>query len=244
VRLPDGSAGYVKHGDTAAEVAGLRWLAVPGGPPLPEVLGEDPLVTRLVPAGRPTRAAAEEFGRRLAVLHAAGADAFGSPPPGGPADALIGRAPMRNAPAPSWPEWYARDRVLPYVRAARDAGTLDAAEVAVLERAAARVAAPAEPPARLHGDLWSGNVLWDTGGRPWLIDPAAYGGHREVDLTMLRLFRAPSPVFLAAYEEVSPLAAGHEERVELWQLLPLLVHAVLFGGSYGAAAERAARRYA
>ena len=121
MRLPDGSEGFVKHGDTAAEVAGLRWLAVPGGPPPPEVLGEDPLVTRMVPAGRPTRAAAEEFGRRLAVLHAAGADAFGSPPPGGPADALIGRAPMRNDPAPSWPQWYARDRVLPYVRAARDA---------------------------------------------------------------------------------------------------------------------------
>ena len=115
----------VKPGDTAAEAAGLRWLAVAGGPPVPEVLGEDPLVTRLVPDGRPTRAAAEEFGRRLAVLHAAGADAFGSPPPGGPADALIGRAPMRNVPAPSWPEWYARDRVLPYVRTARDAGTLD-----------------------------------------------------------------------------------------------------------------------
>ena len=150
--------GFVKEGDTAAEVAGLRWLAVPGGPPLPEVLGEDPLVTRLVPAGRPTRAAAEEFGRRLTVMHAAGADAFGSPPPGGPADALIGRAPMRNSTAPSWPEWYARDRVLPYVRAARDAGDLDAAEVAVIEAAATRVAAPTEPPARLHGDLWSGNV--------------------------------------------------------------------------------------
>jgi fructosamine-3-kinase len=86
-------------------------------------------------------------------------------------------------------------------------------------------------------------VLWDASGAPWLIDPAAYGGHREVDLAMLRLFGDPGPAFLAAYEEVTPLAAGHEERVELWQLLPLLVHAVLFGGGYGAAAERAARRY-
>ena len=107
IRLADGGEGVVKYGDTAAEAAGLRWLAVPGGPPLPDVLGEDPLVTRLVPSGRPTRGAAEEFGRRLAVLHAAGADAFGAPPPGGPADALIGRAPMRNDPAPSWsgPGW-------------------------------------------------------------------------------------------------------------------------------------------
>ena len=165
----------------------------------------------MIPAGRPTRAAAEEFGRRLAVLHAAGADAFGSPPPGGPADALIGRAPMRNVPAPSWPAWYARDRVLPYVRAARDAGTLDAAEVAVLERAAARVAAPAEPPARLHGDLWSGNVLWAPDGA-WLIDPAAHGGHRETDLAMLALFGCPHlDRVLAAYDEAAPLADGWQD---------------------------------
>jgi len=233
--------GFVKEGDTAAEVAGLRWLAVPGGPPLPDVLGEDPLVTRLIPAGRPTRAAAEEFGRRLTVMHAAGADAFGAPPPGGPADALIGRAPMRNDPAPSWPQWYARDRVLPYVRAARDAGTLDAAEVAVLERAAARVAAPTEPPARLHGDLWSGNVLWAPDGA-WLIDPAAHGGHRETDLAMLALFGCPHlDRVLAAYDEAAPLAEGWQARVPTHQLFPLLVHVVLFGRSYTAQAVAAAR---
>ena len=195
----------------------------------------------MVPAGRPTRAAAEEFGRRLAVMHAAGADAFGSPPPGGPADALIGRAPMRNVPAPSWPAWYARDRVLPYVRAARDAGTLDAAEVAVLERAAARVAAPAEPPARLHGDLWSGNVLWAPDGA-WLIDPAAHGGHRETDLAMLALFGCPHlDRVLAAYDEAAPLAEGWRTRVPTHQLFPLLVHVVLFGRSYTAQTVAAAR---
>jgi fructosamine-3-kinase len=80
-------------------------------------------------------------------------------------------------------------------------------------------------------------------GRPWVIDPAAYGGHREVDLAMLKLFGAPSPRTLAAYEEVAPLAPGHDERVALYQLFPLLVHAVLFGGSYAASVERAARRY-
>jgi fructosamine-3-kinase len=233
--------GFVKEGDTAAEVAGLRWLAVPGGPPLPDVLGEDPLVTRMIPAGRPTRTAAEEFGRRLTVMHAAGADAFGSPPPGGPADALIGRAPMRNSTAPSWPEWYARDRVLPYVRAARDAGDLDAAEVAVIEAAATRVAAPTEPPARLHGDLWSGNVLWAPDGA-WLIDPAAHGGHRETDLAMLALFGCPHlDRVLAAYDEAAPLGDGWPSRVPTHQLFPLLVHVVLFGRSYAGQALAAAR---
>jgi fructosamine-3-kinase len=244
MRLADGSEGFVKQGDTAAEAAGLRWIAVPGGPPVPEVLGEDPLVTRRVRLGRPTRAAAEEFGTRLAVLHAAGADAFGSPPPGGPADALIGRAPMRNVPGPSWPEWYARDRVLPYVRTARDAGTLDAPEVAVLERAAARVAAPVEPPARLHGDLWSGNVLWAPDG-VWLIDPAAHGGHRETDLAMLALFGCPYlEAVLAAYDEAVPLADGWRARVPMHQLFPLMVHVVLFGGSYVGQAVAAARAVA
>ena len=101
----------------------------------------------------------------------------------------------------------------------------------------AELCGPAEPPARLHGDLWSGNVLADARGRPWLIDPTAYGGHREVDLAMLRLFGAPSPRIFDAYEEVSPLADGWRARVPLYQLLPLLVHAALFGGSYGAAAR-------
>jgi fructosamine-3-kinase len=87
-------------------------------------------------------------------------------------------------------------------------------------------------------------VLADSAGRPWLIDPAAYGGHREIDLAMLRLFGAPSPRTLAAYEEIRPLAAGHERRLPLWQLFPLLVHAVLFGGGYGASALQAARRAA
>jgi fructosamine-3-kinase len=106
------------------------------------------------------------------------------------------------------------------------------------------LAGPPEPPSRLHGDLWSGNVMADAGGRPWLIDPSAYGGHREVDLAMLRLFGAPRGDVFAAYEEVAPLAGGCEERVELYQLLPLLVHALLFGGSYRGAAERVAMGYA
>ncbi len=229
---------FTKRGDTAAEAAGLRWIAVPGGPPVPAVLGEDPLVTAFVVQTGPTRAAAEDLGRRLAVLHAAGAPAFGAPPPGGPAAAWIGRAPMRNDPAPEWADWYRADRVLPYVRLARDAGTLTAGEADRIERA--RIAAPDEPPARLHGDLWSGNVLWAADGA-WLIDPAAHGGHRETDLAMLALFGLPHlDVVLRAYDEAAPLADGWRERVPTHQLFPLLVHVVLFGRGYVAAALAAA----
>jgi len=118
---------------------------------------------------------------------------------------------------------------------------------AAVQRVCERIddlAGPAEPPARLHGDLWGGNVLADRNGEGWLIDPVAYGGHREVDLAMLQLFGAPSPRTIDAYREATPLADGHEDRVGLWQLFPLLVHAALFGGHYRASAEHMARRYA
>jgi len=160
------------------------------------------------------------------------------------------RAPLRlaslilpNDPAPDWPTFYAERRLLPLLGHAGLTRSGNRAVERVCERIHDR-AGPPEPPARLHGDLWSGNVLPGADGRPWLVDPAAYGGHREVDLAMLRLFGAPSARTLAAYDEAFPLADGHEERVRLWQLFPLLVHTVLFGGSYGRSAEDAARRYA
>jgi fructosamine-3-kinase len=250
VTLADGRAVVVKDGapaSVAAEAAGLRWLRDAGGPPVPAVLDADGgrLVTELVPAGSPDRRAAEELGRGLASMHAAGAPAFGAAPPGGPAGARVGAAPMRNAPASSWPEWYAADRLLPYLRTARDAGTLSADDARVIEAVADRLpalAGPAEPPARLHGDLWSGNVLWSPTGAV-LIDPAAHGGHRETDLAMLALFGCPHlDTVLAAYDEAAPLADGWRDRVPLHQLFPLRVHVVLFGGGYGAQAVSAARR--
>jgi fructosamine-3-kinase len=150
---------------------------------------------------------------------------------------------LPNDPAPDWAAFYAERRLRPVLQRAH----LSPEGTRAVERVCERIgelAGPEEPPARLHGDLWSGNVLWDRRGEPWLVDPGAYGGHREVDLAMLNLFGAPGPVFLAAYEERHPLAAGHEERVALWQLFPLLVHAALFGGGYRQAAANAAAHYA
>ncbi|MER6764968.1 MULTISPECIES: fructosamine kinase family protein [Amycolatopsis] len=226
-------------GATRAEAAGLRWLAAADAVRIPHVHGADDtwLVLDRVTETSPSHA--EDFGRNLARLHSAGAPAFGAPPPTGPADAWIGTAPMRNSPRESWPEWYAEHRILPYVRMASE--ILD---TTVFERACARipsVAGPAEPPARLHGDLWSGNVLWDAGGAI-LIDPAAHGGHRETDLAMLHLFGCPHlERIVAAYDEVAPLADGYRERIALHQLFPLLVHTVLFGRSYARQATDAAR---
>ena len=103
------------------------------------------------------------------------------------------------------------------------------------------LAGPAEPPSRIHGDLWAGNVLW-SGEAGWLIDPAAHGGHRETDLAMLALFGAPHlDRILAGYNDATPLAAGWRARVPLHQLHPLLVHACLFGASYAEEVRSAAR---
>ena len=247
--LDGGGRAFVKTragapaGEYPAEAAALRWLAEPGGLGVPEVLGVSDEEPRLLALEWLDEGGARDeaaLGRGLAIVHGAGADAFGAAAP-----ARIGRLVLPNDHAPDWPTFYAERRLRPLLGPARDRGSLSEAGVRAVEGVCDRIddlAGPPEPPARLHGDLWSGNVLW-SGGRPFLIDPIAYGGHREVDLAMLRLFGAPGPRLLDAYEDVAPLAAGHQDRVALYQLFPLLVHAVLFGGGYGASAERAAREY-
>lgn len=243
VELDGGQVVVAKRGHApgavAAEAAGLAWLADAGAVRVPGVLARDEtwLVVDRVAQGRATPAAAERFGRALAALHAAGAAAFGAAPPGGPREACIGTAPMANEPGADWPRWYAERRVLPYLRAAVDAGGMSVAGAAVVERVCERLpelAGPAEPPARLHGDLWNGNVVWTAAGAV-LIDPAAHGGHRETDLAMLALFGLPLlDDVLAGYDEAAPLRDGWRERVPLHQLHPLAVHAASHGASYAA----------
>jgi fructosamine-3-kinase len=227
-----------------AEGRGLRWLAAAGGAPVPDVLGWDEraLVLAWVPPGRPGPDAARRFGQDLARTHGAGAGSFGAPWPG-----FIGSLPLDNRPWPAsrgWPEWYAERRILPYLRRAADAGTLGPGDVRIVEAVAARIgelAGPAEPPARIHGDCWSGNLIW-SGGRGWLVDPAAHGGHRETDLAMLALFGAPQlERIIDGYTAAAPLADGWRSRVPLHQLHPLLVHVCLFGAGYRDAAVQAAR---
>ena len=244
--LADGRAVFAKiaggGGDPGfrAEARGLRWLGEAEAAPVPDVIGwdEGALVISWLATQAPERQAAERFGRDLARLHAVGAQDFGAPWPG-----VIAGLPLGNEAGDSWPEWFAAQRLLPFARRARDAGSLTSANVRVIESVADRIgelAGPAEPPSRIHGDCWSGNVLW-SGGRGWLIDPAAHGGHRETDLAMLALFGAPFlNRIIACYQEVTPLAGGWQERVPLHQLHPLLVHVCLFGAGYRAAVLDAA----
>jgi fructosamine-3-kinase len=250
VELASGERLFVKTraevapGEYAAEADGLRWLAEPGAVRVPGVraVRADMLALEWIDEGGGLDDdGAAAFGRGLAELHAAGAREFGRREP-----IRFGPLVISNDPLPDWPSFYAERRLRPLARMARDRGSLSSGGAAAVERVCERIgdlAGPPEPPARLHGDLWGGNVLTGAEGRAVLIDPAAHGGHREVDLAMLRLFGSPGQRVFAAYEEARPLAAGHEDRLALWQLFPLLVHAVLFGGGYGASAERAARSY-
>ncbi|PWN00830.1 fructosamine kinase [Nocardioides silvaticus] len=250
LRLSSGRTAFLKTLTQAPpsfferEAAGLRWLAeVEDGVATPEVLAVDSdcLILGWVETTRPGQDAAAAFGRALARTHLAGADVWGADH-----DGYIGRLPLGNQPLPTWAEFYLERRITPYLRVAVDKNLVAADDAGVIERAAARVAeiVPDEPAARLHGDLWNGNVLWGQEDRVVVIDPAAYGGHREVDLAMLTLFGLPQlPHVMAAYEEVAPLADDWQERLGIHQLFPLVVHACLFGGGYGARAAKIAQRF-
>lgn len=247
--LDDGSSVFCKFNEHApstlfaAEAHGLELLRSAGALRIPKVLGfsaanEQPpfLLLELIRSARRQGGFDDALGRGLAALHRAGAPSFGLEQPN-----FIGRLPQSNREHASWAEFYRVERLEPQLRRASDAGRASAAMRHGFERLFAKLpelVGPSEPPARLHGDLWGGNLHVDEHGAPCLIDPAVYGGHREIDLAMMRLFGGFGERVFAAYAEAYPLAAGHRERVALYQLYPLLVHVNLFGGSYVSSVER------
>jgi fructosamine-3-kinase len=250
VELRGGDVLFVKsssgapHGMFTEEARGLEWLRAADALRIPAVLAvaddvEGPrfLALEYLEPGPPESTFDEKLGRGLAALHRSSATAYGFEH-----DNYIGSLPQSNRTHPSWAAFYREERLLPLVRRAIERRNLAAGAMAKFDRLFARLESlvgPAEPPARLHGDLWGGNLHADDRGQPCLIDPAVYGGHREIDLAMMRLFGGFGPRVFAAYREAWPLADGHEQRVALYQLYPLLVHTNLFGGSYADSALRA-----
>jgi len=247
---------FVKHragapaGFFAWEAAGLQWLsAAEGGVPCAQVVSVDDasLTLRRLESVSPTAEAARTFGGRLAVTHDAGAPAFGAGPDGWDGPGFFGPLsqplPMSLRRHQSWGEFYAEERLGPMAELAAprlDAGTRDAVD-SVAARCRAGDFDDDDRPARLHGDLWSGNVMWTPAGVV-LIDPAAHAGHGETDLAMLALFGCPHyDAVIEAYQRVRPLRAGWRERTGLHQLFPLLAHVVLFGGGYARQTHACAR---
>ena len=248
VLFGDGMSLFVKTNSNApermfeAEARGLRWLEAAGAIRVPKVIALSDskpayLALELLTPGKRSPRFDETLGRGLAALHSFGAPSFGLDH-----DNYIGRLHQSNRAAEDWASFYWTSRLEPQLRLASDRGLIDGgarASCLALEAVLAeRVGAP-EPPSRLHGDLWGGNLHADEAGEPVLIDPAVYGGHREIDLAMMRLFGGFGERVFAAYEEARPLASGARQRVSLYQLYPLLVHVNLFGGSYVGSVLRA-----
>jgi fructosamine-3-kinase len=247
--LDDGGSVFAKsladppEGFFATEAAGLRWLREAGAVPVPDIIAElpDMLALEWIDHGEATPEGAEVLGRRLAGLHRTGASSFGAPWPG-----FIGTAPMPNTPSDGpWGPWFAAHRLLPFLRTSAGNGALGPDDVASVGRVAARIEEYGgdEPPSRIHGDLWPGNVLWSRSGEAWLVDPAAHGGHRETDLALLGLWGG-APHYdrlLAAYQESWPLSEGWRDRIALHRLYLLLVHTALFGASYRESVRSALR---
>ena len=252
ISLGDGTVVFAKTKRDAVpeffvtEAVGLNWLREAGSVAVPEVLAvhDDPayLVLEWIEPGFTEAETERDLGVALAYLHRMGAPFFGRED-----RRSTGSRGLPNERCETWAEFYATQRLLPLAKLARDANALPHDAITQLEDVAGRLegmVGAAEPPARLHGDLWGGNRVVGTGGVSWLIDPAAHGGHREFDLAMMRLFGGFGEACYRAYDEVAPLSDGWEERVTLHQLAPLVVHSIKFGGPYVPATVQAIARYA
>ncbi|HET6568988.1 MAG TPA: fructosamine kinase family protein [Rhodothermales bacterium] len=251
-----GSRYFLKWGDSPvgdtfqAEAFGLGLLRDSGSPlVVPQALAvEAPGVERpgfllleWVDAGSPPVSFWEDFGRGLAVLHRNASGRYGADQ-----DNFIGRLPQANRRMESWPAFFRECRLEPQLSMARERGVWRSGWDPLLERLYNRLddLLPARPEASvLHGDLWSGNYMVTTSGRAALIDPAAYHGHREVDLAMTELFGGFRAGFYDAYREAWPLAPGYSERKEIYNLYHLINHLNHFGQSYAGSVSAILGRY-
>jgi fructosamine-3-kinase len=257
IELSDGRRAFVKSNLTApkgmfpAEAKGLAWLREPNVIRVPEVYAvcrDDAtgqaafLVLEWIEAAAKGARFDECLGQSLAALHQSGAPGFGFV-----SNNFIGSLPQENQTLGDWCDFFWKRRLEPQVKRALAARKLDASierSFDKLRQKLPELFPTPEPPARLHGDLWGGNLHVDDRGMPCLIDPAVYGGHREMDLGMMRLFGGFSSRVFEAYAEAFPLAENYEERIPLTQLYPLLVHVNLFGGGYAESVKKTLNRYA
>lgn len=182
----------------------------------------------------------EKFGESLAALHRKTWAQFGLDH-----DNFIGSLPQSNKRHDTWSEFYVAERLQPQLDLAAQSNRLESNDLRQLERLFKKLPelCPAEPPALVHGDLWSGNFLVAANGQPVLIDPAVSFSHREMDLAMSRLFGGFDRPFYRSYEETFPLEPGFEGRLPVYQLYYLMVHVNLFGGGYVGSVRSVLRQF-
>lgn len=230
----------------AKEAAGLTALQMHSAAVVPRVIKQGVagsrqyLLLEWIDSGKPGDNFWKDFGHLLADLHRQEQPYFGWTE-----DNYIGSLPQVNKPHINWYSFYSERRILPLVAALSSSGMFTQQEAQAAESFCKKLPSlfPEEPPALLHGDLWSGNYMVSAGGKVALYDPAVYFGHREMDIGMTKLFGGFQPAFYEAYEEAYPLEKGWQQRLPLTQLYPLLVYAVLFGGYYVQEAKEIIRCY-
>lgn len=218
-----------------AEAKGLDLLRKHSSFQIPEVLARGEvndtayLVMAFISSGKRDPSFWGDFARNLATMHQHSADQFGLEH-----NNYIGSLEQPNDWRKTWPEFYIGLRLEPQLRRATDSGLADASLRRSFDRLFYRLESlfPEEPPALIHGDLWSGNFMCASSGKATIFDPAVYFGHREMDLAMSKLFGGFDRPFYVQYDEAYPLEQGWEERLPLSQLYPLLVHVNLFGRGY------------
>lgn len=255
IRMDDGRSFFLKTNSGSlyemfrTESEGLNLLrGACDGIRVPEVTGAGVtgdnsrswLLLEYVESSSPQGSFFHKFGRSLAALHRHTQPQFGLAH-----NNYIGRLVQTNTPHETWPVFFARERLLPQLKMAVDSGLLQAGISRNFDILIGKLdhLFPQEPPALLHGDLWGGNYLCDTSNTPVIVDPAVYYGHREMEIAFTKLFGGYENGFYAAYNEVWPLEKGHEERTDICNLYPLLVHTNLFGSSYAGRVASIIRRF-
>lgn len=227
------------------EKVGLELIGKESSIRVPEIIesGNDASISYLlmeyIPATSPTHSFWESFGIQLAEMHQKTAALFGLNHSN-----YIGSLPQKNTLSESWDDFYLQQRLLPLISTAQQKKLLSSAILHSFDRLTDRIKTifPIEKPSLLHGDLWSGNFLCSGDKQPVLIDPAVYYGHREMDIAMTQLFGGFHPIFYEAYNHRFPLEKGWQERVDVCNLYPVLVHVILFGDSYVFQLENMLRR--
>lgn len=228
------------------EARGLELLRNTATIDVPEVLhtgetdGQAYLLLSYVKSSPPSPVFWEMFGKQLAALHANHASQFGLDH-----DNYMGSLTQSNRFHEKWDDFFVHERLVPQVKMARDAGEIGKTMVAAFERLYTKLneICPPVKPSLVHGDLWSGNFMVNSRGEPCLIDPAVYYGHPEVDIAMSTLFGGFNPTFYDVYNQFNPLEKGWSNRLDIYNLYPLLVHVNLFGGGYVHQVQRIAGRF-